>query len=428
MKITILTIGSRGDVQPYIALGCGLQQAGHAVRIGTHAVFRDFITAHGLDFAPVEGNPRAMLETPEGRGWLDSGGNPFQFVSNFVKLTAPRLQQALEDSWRAAQGSDLIIYALFGNAGFHIAEKLGIPGIMAMLQPITPTAAFQAMGAPDSMAVFERWGFANRISHKTTEQVLWLPFRQAVNRWRVQALGLKPLSLAGPFPQLYAPDAPPVLYGYSPAVIPRPADWPPNVHVTGYWFLDEPDGWRPPDALAAFLAREPRPIYVGFGSMVDADPEGLLALVLEALARSGQRAVLLGGWSDLDAAVLPETVLAVKDVPHSWLFARVAAVVHHGGSGTTAAGLRAGVPGILVPYFGDQPFWGKQVERLGVGHSIPRKALTADGLAAAVAEAVHNRSLRERATRLGASIQAEDGVATAVAIVNRFLARERERA
>lgn len=418
MRITILTIGSRGDVQPYVALGHGLQQAGYRVRLATHEPFRDLVTQHGLDFAAVGGNPREMLETAAGRGWIDSNQNPLQFIRYFIELTMPRLEQGLEDSWAAGQGSDAIIYSLLGNAGFHVAEKLGVPGILALLQPFTPTRAFPAVGVPPAL-----WlgGRSNWISHKVTEQVLWQPFRGLVNRWRRERLDLPPLPLRGPYHRIYAADAP-ILCGYSPAVLPKPADWPANVHVTGYWFLEQAAGWRPSPALEAFLAAEPRPLYVGFGSMTDAQPQQLLATVLAALARSGQRAVLHSGWADLERADLPPSVLPVGFVPHDWLFPRVAAVVHHGGAGTTAAGLRAGVPSLLVPFFADQHFWGEHVKHLGVGpQPIPRQALTADKLTSAINQAVHNRTMRARAAALGRQIRSEDGVGRAVALIDGFL-------
>lgn len=421
MRITILTIGSRGDVQPYIALGRGLQQAGHTVTLATHAVFREFAVQFGLDFAPVEGNPREMLETLEGRGWLDSDQNPAQFVRYFVELAQPRLRQALDDSWRACQGSELIIYSLLGNTGFHMAEKLGVPGVMATLQPITPTHAFRSLGVPPNWMQLGDW--ANWLSHKVAEQVLWQPFRGIVNAWR-QDHGLRALPLAGPFGAIYAADAP-VLNGYSPTVLPMPADWPPQVHVTGYWFLEQ-QAWEPPPELQAFLMDGPPPLYIGFGSMTDADPAGLLETVLAALARTGQRAVLLGGWAGLGRGKLPARVFAVQSVPHDWLFPRVTAVIHHGGAGTTAAGLRAGVPSVLVPYFADQHFWGQRVWRMGVGpQPVPRKELTVTRLTAAINAAVHNLTLRRRAAEIGRQIRAERGVETAVAILQSFLQHQR---
>jgi sterol 3beta-glucosyltransferase len=212
--------------------------------------------------------------------------------------------------------------------------------------------------------------------------------------------------------------------GYSPSVIPTPPHWDSHVHVTGYWFLDPPADWAPPPALMAFLQAGPPPIYVGFGSMSNRNPGATAALVLEALARTRQRAVVLSGWSGLRTTDLPGSVFMLDSIPFSWLFPRVAAVVHHGGAGTTAAGLRAGVPSIVIPFFGDQPYWGQRVAELGVGpEPIPRRNLTVERLAGAIQRAVTDQTMRQRAADLGARIQAEDGVARAVSIVQQIEGR-----
>jgi UDP:flavonoid glycosyltransferase YjiC (YdhE family) len=216
-----------------------------------------------------------------------------------------------------------------------------------------------------------------------------------------------------------------VLYGFSPAVIAKPPDWGPRIHVTGYWFLDAAAAWRPPADLVAFLDEDPPPVYVGFGSMVNREPEATTALVLEALRQAQVRAVLVSGWGGLSPGDLPPTVYMLEAIPHAWLFPRVAAVVHHGGAGTTAAGLRAGVPSLIVPFFGDQFFWGARVAALGVGPPpIPRKELTVARLAQALQEVRGDEAMRRRAAMLGATIRSEDGVARAVEVISTVEARE----
>jgi UDP:flavonoid glycosyltransferase YjiC (YdhE family) len=209
-----------------------------------------------------------------------------------------------------------------------------------------------------------------------------------------------------------------VLYGFSHAVIPPAADWGANVHVTGYWFLDRSESWTPPPALADFLAAGPPPVYLGFGSMSTQKPRETADLVLAALSKAGQRGIILSGWGGMTASDLPGTVFPLASAPFTWLFPRMAAVAHHGGAGTTAQGLRAGVPSIVIPFFGDQPFWGARVRALGAGPApIPRKKLTVERLAEAIEQAVSDQGMRAKAAAIGAKIRAEDGVACAAQIV-----------
>jgi sterol 3beta-glucosyltransferase len=246
-----------------------------------------------------------------------------------------------------------------------------------------------------------------------------------INRDRQRVLGLPPL------PWKYYRDIDlrpyPILHGFSRHVIPYPDDYDQNQIFTGYWFLDQDEHWQPSAQLEAFLSADPKPVYIGFGSMVDQEAGELTRLVVEALKISGQRAVLLGGWTDLGGQGLPESILKVEYLPHDWLFPQVSAAIHHGGAGTTAASLRAGTPTVIVPFFGDQPFWGWRVEKLGAGPKpIPRLKLTAEKLANAITRAVTDPKISRRAADLGEKIRAEDGVANAVQAVEAIIAARRE--
>jgi sterol 3beta-glucosyltransferase len=213
----------------------------------------------------------------------------------------------------------------------------------------------------------------------------------------------------------------PVLHGFSRHVVPEPPDWPEGVVATGYWFLDRPADWTPPAALEEFLAAGDPPVYVGFGSMAGRDPRRVTGLVIEALRRAGLRGVLATGWGGLTPGELPPTLFQLDQAPHDWLFPRVAAVVHHGGAGTTAAGLRAGRPTVICPFFGDQPFWGRRVHELGAGAApIPQKRLTADGLAAALRYVTRGPEVARAAGALAEKIRGEPGVANAVAAVEKL--------
>ncbi|HEX2036809.1 MAG TPA: glycosyltransferase, partial [Chloroflexota bacterium] len=220
----------------------------------------------------------------------------------------------------------------------------------------------------------------------------------------------------------------PRLYGYSRLVVPRPPDWPPDWHVTGYWALDSATAvppWEPPAALAAFLDAGPPPVYVGFGSMAPRSAGHLTEAALQALRATGQRGILASGWAGLGAAsgaALPPEVFRIQEAPHDWLFPRMAAVVHHGGAGTTAAGLRAGVPAVVTPVFGDQPFWGQRVAALGAGpRPVPMRQVTAERLAGAIHQATTDARMRATAAGLGRRLRAEDGVAQAVRAVEQHL-------
>jgi sterol 3beta-glucosyltransferase len=316
----------------------------------------------------------------------------------------------------ASQGMDLILGGMGGlYTGLALAEKLNLPFLQAYLVPFTPTREFASVLVSRAPA----WMGAslNRISHHLTRQVIWQGFRSADKLARRQVLGLPAVPFSGPYQSDHTRGLP-VLYGFSPSVIPPPEDWGEEVHVTGYWYLDEDNAWAPPKALTDFLASGPAPVYVGFGSMSNRNPGETADLVIQALKQSQQRAILLSGWGGLQPADLPESVFMVDTIPHAWLFPRLSAVVHHGGAGTTAAGLRAGVPSIIVPFFGDQPFWGRRVAELGVGPApIPRKKLTVERLAGAIQAAVDDVGMRQRAARLGSQIRAEDGIAGVVEIV-----------
>jgi UDP:flavonoid glycosyltransferase YjiC (YdhE family) len=324
--------------------------------------------------------------------------------------------EMIDDGLAACQGMDLLIAGSVGlNIGLALADHLKIPLIRAHLVPFTPTSAFPNVFIPQTLP--NLGGVFNLLSWQLVLQMLWLGIGPIFNQARKKVLGLPPTS----FDETYRPSGSKssfTLYGFSPSVLPAPADWGSEIRVTGYWFLEPADDWTPPPALLDFLQAGPAPVYIGFGSMSSRNPQETAELILKALKKTNQRALLFSGWGGLQTKDLPDSVMLISATPHSWLFPRVAAVVHHGGAGTTAAGLRAGVPSILIPFNFDQPFWGKRVHELGVGPTpIPRSRLTADRLAQAIQEAVTDTAMRQRAADLGANIRAEDGVANAIDIL-----------
>jgi UDP:flavonoid glycosyltransferase YjiC (YdhE family) len=260
----------------------------------------------------------------------------------------------------------------------------------------------------------------NRLTHQAMQLASWEMFRADINQWRRQQ-SLIPHPHFGYY-RWQQRHTPLTLCGFSPSILPRPSDWPSSHHVTGYWFLDEPPSWQPPADLVRFLESGPPPIYLGFGSMSIENPERLTQVCLEALRISGQRGVLSAGWSGLHHQTPSDDMYPVGSIPHSWLFPRVAVCVHHGGMGTTAAALRAGVPQIIAPVVSDQPYWAERMAQLGVGERCANPTqLTSEVLATAITRAVTDPERRQRAVDLGAQVSAEDGVGQAVQLINQVL-------
>jgi sterol 3beta-glucosyltransferase len=419
MKITIAAIGSRGDIQPYIALGVALQKAGYEVTLSAPAMFRDLVAAYGLRHLPISVNPQQIMEHPSMQA-ASKSGNPFLLMRSMFREGLPLIQKYLEEVYSNCQDCEAVILTQIPFGAYDAAEKRKIPFLQAGLGPLFPTAAFPMIGMNFPNL---RIGFVNRLTYGLLDQGFWQFFRPFQNTWRKEKLGLPPLPLGGPADTIRK-RAPTVL-GFSSSVVPFPADWPPTVHATGYWFLNEPPGWQPPAGLTAFLDSGPAPVYVGFGSMPDAEARKTTQIIVEALRISGQRGVLLSGWSRLGDAKLPQTVCPVDSIPHTWLFPRMAAVVHHGGAGTTAAGLRSGVPSILTPYAADQFFWAKRVEMLGVGpKSVSYHKLTAETLAGVIRHAVSDIGMREHAASFGRRIETEQGIEKAVELITNYFERQ----
>lgn len=417
MRLALLTAGSRGDVQPILALALGLTRAGHHVRVVSHANFASLATEYGVDFHPTRGDARAIVESEEGKAILRQK-NPIRVWNQMTELATPFAREYAEVSLRACEGVDAVGFsgiAMF--FGLSAAEKLGLPVFGAVPVPIAATREHPhplLSSGPSWLPGY------NRLSYRLANWVMWRAFRGLMNRLRSEIAGLPGYPRGGPFPRLMG-DGMPLLCGVSPSVFPRPADWPDSSELTGYWFLDEPAGWSPPRALEAFLAAGPPPVCIGFGSMSTREPQRDARMVVEALTRAGRRGVILSGWAGLHHDELPPTVFAAESVPHAWLYPRCAAVVHHGGAGTTAAALRAGVPNVAVTFNFDQPFWGERIRSLGCGPApIRHRALSVDRLASAIA-AMGDAGMREHARALGERIRAEDGPAGATRFLERAL-------
>jgi sterol 3beta-glucosyltransferase len=420
MRVDILAIGSRGDVQLYVALGLGLRAAGYRVRMVTLGGFEELLRDRGLDHLVIGDTPQQIANTSEGRDWVKKRtSSPAGFFRGFVQVANALIEEGIARYWNSCADIEAVIVSPIALLlGEHIAERLGVPLIRTQAPPPVMPTSYAWDGSKSWGSAVQ--GHLEPLIHKAFHFVVWSKLRHSTNAARSKILGLPTLSLTEPFRRS---DKTMLLLGaYSPAVAPPRPDWPSWIHVTGYWFLDEP-GWAPPRELADFLDSGSRPVFVGFGSTPFPNPEASAELVVRALKRVGHRGILVAGESGLPTGRLSPDVLSVASVPHGWLFARVCAAVHHGGAGVTGSALRAGLPSVVVPIFADQPFWGKRVFQLGVGPPpIPVKSLTEEKLVNAI-RATASQQMRQRAAEIGEKISREDGIGRAVEIIDRHLGR-----
>ncbi|KAF7545181.1 hypothetical protein G7Z17_g9369 [Cylindrodendrum hubeiense] len=420
LNIVIQVVGSRGDVQPFVALGNELQKHGHRVRIATHNVFDSFVRDAGLEFYPIGGNPSELMAyMVRNPGLIPSlktlrGGE--------IQKKREMVAEMLDGCWNSClepdpvSGRPFVADAIIANppsfAHVHCAQAMKIPVHLMFTMPWTSTKAFSHPLA--NLKFSEKAGMdpetANYVSYSVVEWLTWQGLGDVINDWR-KTIDLEPVPLSeGPL--LAETLKIPFTYCWSPALVGKPKDWPSYIDVCGFFFR-EPPNYTPPPDLADFLAQGPPPIYIGFGSIVIDDPEGMTRTLVEAVRRTGVRAIISKGWSNL-GGVEEKNVLFLGDCPHEWLFSHVTAVFHHGGAGTTACGLLNGRPTTIVPFFGDQPFWGEMVAASGAGpYPIPQKQLNVQNLSEAIQfcltpEAAH------AAAGLASRMKSESGVETAV--------------
>ncbi|WP_211341571.1 glycosyltransferase [Myceligenerans xiligouense] len=413
-----MTLGTRGDVQPFVALAQGLRGAGHEPLLVAPHRFAGFAESHGVPFAGVDDGPMRLLDGDEAGELLEGG---IRSRLELMPRMAAMFTRVLEDSWEVARtsGADLVVHNGQIVAGQHVAEALRVPAVLGLPIPMyVPTREFAWPGAEITARLPGILNRATFLGMRSTTAM----FGRVVDRWRRDALGLPRRHGRHDPTRAHDGGRAPVLHAISPAVLPRPADWPAEARLTGYWNLAEHPAPLPGD-LEAFLNAGEAPVFVGFGSMSGADPAATTAAVLEAARRTGRRLVVGAGWGGLETSGLPDGVQPVTDVDYRALFPRVAAVVHHGGAGTTGTAFAAGCPQVVCPFVADQPFWGRRVESLGAGPApLPQKRLTATTLAAAIERAV-DPDARAGAERVARAMREEDGVETAVRGLERAAGR-----
>lgn len=410
MRITMFAVGSTGDVRPYLILGRELQARGHRISLCAFTDFEESVRAAGMDFYPINSSARDFIAT------LMNGSTGVQFLNQVRLALKDQVGPLMADLEAACEHADAVISTYFGHMCLSVAEVAGLPYIQTQYYPMDRSAQMPIASAPGQRAG-KAW---NLLSYQMGYFLIELLERTYLSDWR-ESRGLPKLKLDGKAPYQALGHTIPVIYALSPRILPRPEDWGENIFMTGYWLREEETPFTPDPALEAFLSAGEPPLYIGFGSMANRDMGATLDIVLESLERTGLRAVISRGWCN---AILPDSdrIFAAEFVPHSWLFRRVGAVVHHGGAGTTAAGLLAGKPTLVIPFGGDQPFWGERVRALGVGpRPIPRERLTVRRLSKALLHLTQDHHYAENAAKLSEDLSREDGVVKAADIIEHEL-------
>lgn len=426
MRILLLGWGSRGDVEPFVALGRGLVAAGYDVAIAAGRDFASWIESHGVTCEPFSVDMEEAMRSPLGRRWLGAPTGSvraeLRVMSDVVHGFAPTLAQ---DLLRMVRPDDLVVSSsLTFDSMLAIAKARGCRHVTALFTPGIPTRSGTASLAPVRADGDSALNVASGYAAIATMYQVMRPAGRLVR----QRLGLPNESFWSYGRQGRQV---PVLLPVSPLVWPPPADWGPRVRVTGYWNLPAPEpadlAAQVPQHVRDFIAAGQAPVYLGFGSMTSPDPRATADLLYTAVASAGVRAVISRGVDRLGDLGVPldlqGRVLLVDSVPHAWLLPRCAAVVTHGGSGSTGAGLRAGVPSMAVPHIGDQPYWGRRLHELGVGPPpIKRADLSAQNLADALTAMTTEPAYSRAAVALATDLARENGVAAAVGLLANYLA------
>lgn len=405
-RVAIATIGTSGDVRPYLALALALKKEGHDVVLGTNSDFEELVTSYGIEFHSLGSRIQDWLQ--ESRFDNAISQMKLHHYPAILREGQALVERAARDAWAMSQGADAIVVNINTSFGIDIAEALGIPVIMTAMQPLNPTREFPicAYEVPDLGPTFNKLSY---IAMNLQQAYYDMPR----DRVRKQLMGLGARKRGGLFKDSNGNNLP-ILYNFSALVSPRPRDWPQTAVVTGFWFLEDNSGWEPPPELLQFLNDGPPPVYIGFGSM-PFGAERNTQILRSALEQWGGRAIVSRGWGGINPADLPNTVFAVSEAPHDKLFPLVSAVVHHGGAGTTAAGLRAGKPTFTVPQAYDQRYWGRRVRALGAGPAPVRlRSLTPELLANALHQMTTNKAMMANAAAVGQALTDEHGLETAV--------------
>lgn len=413
-RIALVTIGTQGDVQPYLALAASLRDRGYSVVLGASEEFQGMVESYGVEFHTLGPSIQSFLTQQR----FENAMSQSMLINGPSLLRQGQLivDTAARHAWNMCQGADMLILNMNTSFGIDIAEALHVPAIMVALQPLNSTSEFPLCMYYD----FELGPAFNKLSY-TAMTVQQIYYNLPRNKLRRELMGLEARKKGGVFRNTDGTNLT-TLYPYSPLVSPRPRDWPKSAIVTGYWQLKDRTNWQPSPEFQAFLAKGEAPVYIGFGSM-PFGAERNTRILKEAVAMWGGRAVVARGWGGINPQDLPESIFAIEKAPHDKLFKYVSAVVHHGGAGTTSAGLHLGRPTFVVPQMVDQPYWGRRVFELGCGPKPVRlRKLTSEILAGALTDLTSNEDYRRRAGEVAEQLQSEDGIGKAIKVVERVMA------
>ena len=414
--ITILCSGSRGDFQPYIALAQQLKKLGKDVRITGSRSFEGFIRSYGIDVYPIEADIETLKVDPKLLKDAGSSDNPLKMLLTFNKMKEYGIYM-VNDFYNACIGSELIIYHPGCSIGYFAAQKFGIPSILASPFPMHKTKEYL------SVVMYGKTKpnmLSKKISYALIQEMLWMASKASVKGFWKKNFGKLPDNFGCPF-ERHTDKNHPAIVSCSNFVFKKPDDWNTNIYQSGYWFVEESTDYIPSNELSDFLNTGEKPIYIGFGSMTSLEGyEDLTRIVVEAIIKSGKRGIICGMGRPSN---LPQNIIAIDSIPHTWLFDKVSAVCHHGGAGTTAAGFRAGIPSIIVPFSNDQFAWAHRTYDLRVGSKpIPKKELSSDKLADAINFALTDKIVANAKT-LGQNIATENGAVECAQIIVKCLER-----
>lgn len=399
--ITIICAGSRGDFQPYVALAQRLKILGEEVRISGFSQFENFVRGYGIDYVPIEVDYEELGVDPKMLKQAGSADNPLKMILTFNKMKKYGAQIA-KQTYDSLEGSELIVYHPGCVIGYFAAQEINIPSVLATPFPMNKTEEYLSVVTYGKARPTK---INKKISYKMIQGMLWLASSNTVKQHWKERFGRVPKNFKSPYEKISKDHI--AMVSCSNFVFPRPKDWDKNIYQSGYWFVEENKEYKPSKELEAFINNGEKPVYIGFGSVFDSDEKDkIVRIIIAALKKCGKRGII-SGMGKVDN--LPDNIISVDGIPHTWLFEKVSVVCHHGGAGTTAAGFRAGVPSVIIPFSNDQFAWAHRAFDLGVGAKpIYKKDLTADKLAEGISYAL-NKDIIERAEMLSKNIALEDG-------------------